>query len=134
MKRILFISMISLLFLCSACDGKGGNNNQNSASTIDENLKINIQGKIHDDEYAVNPIFNWQGSTTDSSYTVSLSKNGSVVNTKDTEETSYQFSKILDSDTEYEFKVEGKDSHHTNSIRFKTLSNYNNTISIISLY
>ena len=134
MKRILFISMISLLFLCSACDGKGGNNNQNSASTIDENLKINIQGKIHDDEYAVNPIFNWQSSTTDSSYTVSLSKNGSVVNTKDTEETSYQFSKILDSDTEYEFKVEGKDSHHTNSIRFKTLSNYNNTISIISLY
>ena len=69
-----------------------------------EEFKVNITGKLNN-EYVLNPLFTWDNSNNDSSFTYELSKNGEVVFSKTTTSTSFQPGDLLSANSNYQFKV-----------------------------
>ena len=94
---------------------------------------INIKGKISETEYVVNPLFSWSNENYDSAFVVKLLRDGEVTQSGETEKDYYQFTRLLKADSEYEFVVTGKDSKYESRITFKTLKEYNNTTTTITL-
>lgn len=86
---------------------------------------IEIEGKLTETEYVVNPIFTWQANG-DSAYQVSLVLNGKTTSVQTVSETSYQFKSRLEKNAEYTFVVLGKESREQDTISFRTVANYTN--------
>ena len=97
-----------------------------------EEFKVNITGKLNN-EYVLNPLFTWDDSNNDSSFTYELSKNGEVVFSKTTTSTSFQPGDLLNANSNYQFKVTGNSSGCSDTINFMTLKDYKNTVNQMSL-
>ena len=127
MKKILFIIGLVLLACLAGCTNSGGGEN-----TM-KDYNITIIGKINENEVVVNPLFYWDRANADSAFTVEVSLDGEVIETREVTSANFQVSKLLNPNSEYVLKVTGKESKHQSSITFKTITNYNNTVNSITL-
>ena len=95
-------------------------------------FKINIIGKLNN-EYVLNPLFTWENSNNDSSFTYELSLNGSVVLKDTTPRTSFQPGTLLRTNANYKFKVVGNSSGCSDEVNFMTIKDYDDSIKNITL-
>ena len=98
-----------------------------------KDMNIEIKGFINQTEVVVNPLFVWDDPNYDYAFTVELSKDSTVIDTKDVNEAMYQYNKALDANSNYSLKVTGKTSNHSNVLEFKTVVSYENNITSIKL-
>ena len=98
---------------------------------IMKELKINVIGNIGNDCVS-NPIFTWNGEE-DTTYFISLLVNDEVKEKLECNSTIYQFSKMLDANTNYKVLIESKDGGSIGNTSFKTIDGEISNIKAISL-